>query len=97
MEEEQKAIGLSREFIIQPGETLQEVLEDRNMSQKELAVRTKVTEKHISNVLSGLKPISVAFAKKLENALDIEAGFWINLQANYDRELLEFEKANKQL
>lgn len=94
MAKEQKTIGLSREFIIHPGETLQEVLEDRNMSQKELAVRTKVTEKHISTVLNGLKPISVAFAKKLEYALNIEAEFWINLQANYDRELLEFEEAN---
>ena len=29
--------GLSREFIIHPGETLKEILEDRGMSQKELA------------------------------------------------------------
>ena len=35
--------GLSREFIIHPGETLKEVLEDREMSQKELALRTGVT------------------------------------------------------
>ena len=40
MEKEQNTIGLSRDFIIHPGETLAEVLEDREMSQKELAIRT---------------------------------------------------------
>lgn len=94
MEKEATTIGLSRDFIIHPGETLEEVLEDREMSQRELAIRTGMTEKHISTVIHGQKPISVAFAKKLEYALGIEASFWINLQSNYDRELLEFEELN---
>ncbi|MGB4659631.1 MAG: HigA family addiction module antitoxin [Mobilitalea sp.] len=95
MEMEQTTIGLSREFIIHPGETLEEVLADKEMSQKELAVRTGVTEKHICTVIKGSKPISVAFAKKLEYALGIDASFWINLQSNYDREILEFEELNQ--
>ena len=94
MAKEQKIIGLSRDFIIHPGETLAEVLEDREMSQKELAIRTGMTEKHVSTIVNGVKPISVAFAKKLEYALGIEAEFWINLQSNFDRELLEFEEMN---
>ncbi len=94
MAKEQKITGLSHDFIIHPGETLAEVLEDREMSQKELAIRTGMTEKHVSTIVNGVKPISVAFAKKLEYALGIEAEFWINLQSNYDRELLEFEEMN---
>ncbi len=94
MVKDQNITGLSREFIIHPGETLQEVIEDRNMTQKELAIRTGMTEKHVSTIVNGTKPISVAFAKKLEYALGIESAFWINLQANYDRELLEFEEVN---
>ena len=53
-----------------------------------------MTEKHISTVIHGQKNISAAFAKKLEYALGIEAFFWMNLQANYDRELLAFEEVN---
>lgn len=87
--------GLSRDLIIHPGETLKEILEDREMSQRELALRADVTEKHISNVVNCLKPISVNFAKKLEYALGIDASFWINLQANYDKELADFEEVNK--
>lgn len=94
MVKEQRIIGLSPDLIIHPGETLAEILEDREMSQKELAIRTGVTEKHISTVVKCQKSISVAFAKKLEYALGINAKFWINLQSNYERELLEFEEVN---
>ena len=84
--------GLSREMIIHPGETLREILEERNMSQQELAIRTGVSPKHISTVLNEEKNISVSFAKKLEYALNIDAEFWIGLQALYDRELFEFDE-----
>ena len=94
MVEKKNLIGLSRDYIIHPGETLAEVIEDREMSQRELAIRTGMTEKHISTVIHGQKSISAAFAKKLEYALGIETSFWMNLQANYDRELLEFEELN---
>ncbi len=89
-----KINGLSREFIIHPGETLKEILEDREMTQRELAIRTDVTETHVSNIVNCLKPISVSFAKKLEYALDVDASFWINLQANYEREMADFEEIN---
>jgi HTH-type transcriptional regulator / antitoxin HigA len=86
--------GLSRDLIVHPGETLKELLEDREMSQRELALRTDVTEKHVSNIVNCQKPISVNFAKKLEYALGIDASFWINLQSNYDKELADIEEIN---
>ena len=90
MEKGVKTIGLSRDFIIHPGETLAEVLEDREMTQKELAIRTGMSEKHISTVINGQKNISSSFAKKLEYALGIETEFWMNLQASYERERAHF-------
>lgn len=84
--------GLSREFIIHPGETLKEILEDRGMSQRELALRTDVKEPHVSGIVNCQKPISVSFAKKLEYALGVDSSFWINLQANYEKELADFEE-----
>lgn len=94
MAKEKSSVGLSRDYIIHPGETLAEVIEDREMTQRELAVRTGMTEKHISTVIHGQKNISAAFARKLEYALGIETSFWMNLQVNYDREILEFEEVN---
>ena len=90
-----KKTGLSRDFIIHPGETLKDIIDDREMSQKELAARCGVTEKHISTIVNCEKPISIAFAKKLEYALGIDSSFWINLQANYDKELLEYKEMNE--
>ncbi len=91
----EKMNGLSREFIIHPGETLKEMLEDMNMTQRELAMRTDVKEPHISGIVNCQKPISVSFAKKLEYALGVDASFWINLQANYEKELADFEEINQ--
>ncbi len=87
--------GLSRELIIHPGETLKEMLEGREMTQRELAIRTDVREPHISGIVNCQKPISVSFAKKLEYALEVDASFWINLQANYEKELADFEEINQ--
>ena len=89
---ETKLTGLPSEMIIHPSETLKEVLENKNMSQKELVLKTGVSTKYISSVLRGKKNISVLFAKKLEYALNIEAEFWVNLQNSYDKEILEYQK-----
>lgn len=90
-----KQENISLDLFIHPGETVFEVIQERNISQKELAYRTGFSEKHISTIISGQKPISAEFAKKLEYALDIPASFWRNLQTNYDLELINFnEKHN---
>lgn len=80
-------IGLSLDLLIHPGETVKELIEERGMSQEELAIRTGYSAKHISEVVRGKKDISHEFANRLEYALDIPAYFFINLQSNYDKEL----------
>ncbi len=87
-----KRIGISRELIIHPGETLADILEERGISQKELSVRTGVTPAYVNMVISGKKNISANFAMALEYALDIPKSFWLNLQAHYEAELLEYQE-----
>ena len=90
----ENVIGLSLDLLTHPGETIKEVLEDRNMSQEELAVRTGYSAKHISEVVRGKKDISSEFANRLEYALNIPASFWMNLQNNYDKETFEINNLN---
>ncbi len=78
-----------------PGRELLTRLEEEGMSQHDLATRTEVTEKHISTIISGKKNISASFAKKLEYALGINAGEWLEKQSKFDCELAEFEESNK--
>lgn len=90
----QKQAVLSRELIIHPGEILKDVLDERDMKQKELSIRSGITESQIANIITGRRPISAATARKLQYALDIPAYFWINLQQNYDLELIAYEDAH---
>lgn len=88
-----KKTGLSAELLIHPGETIADILEERGMTQIELAARSGVSAAYVSNVISGKKGISAGFAMGLEYALDVPKSFWLNLQANYDAELLELNEA----
>lgn len=90
----EKLNGLSLDLIIHPGETIKELLEEKNMTQEELAIRTEYSAKHVSEVISGKKDISSKFANALEYVFGIPTEFWINLQGNYDKELLELKKIN---
>ena len=82
----EKRIGISRDLIIHPGETIADILDERGITQAELAARTGVTPEDISMVISGKKDISAKFAMSLEYALKVPMNFWINLQMNYDAE-----------
>lgn len=84
-----KKTGISRELIIHPGETIADVLDDRGITQAELAARTGVSSAYVSNVIAGKKDISANFAMGLEYALGVPKSFWLNLQAKYEAELLE--------
>jgi len=88
-----KKIGISRDLVIHPGETIADVLEDRGITQAELAARTGVSPAYISSLISGKKNISTKFAMSLEYALNVPKSFWLNLQANYDAELLELNES----
>ena len=87
-----KKIGISRDLIIHPGETIADVLEDRGITQAELSSRTGVSPAYVSNVIAGKKGISANFAMGLEYALGVPKSFWLNLQANYESELLEMNE-----
>ena len=87
-----KKTGISRDLIIHPGETIADVLEERGITQAELAARTGVTTAYVCNVIAGKKDISAKFAFALEYALGVPKSFWMNLQSNYDAELLELNE-----
>ena len=86
--------GISLDLLIHPGETISDVLEERGLTQKELAQRAGVSEAFLSDVIHGKKDISKSLAMGLEYALAVPTSFWLNLQANYDAELLALQEEN---
>jgi len=72
---------------IHPGKTLLENLEYLCISQSELAERTGLTSKHISNIINEKASITPETALKLEKVLGIKASFWNALEKNYNATL----------
>ena len=66
-----------------PGETLQEVLDERDMTQADLAERTGRAKKTINEIIKGKAPITADTALQFERVLGVPAGFWTNLERNY--------------
>lgn len=75
------------ERVSVPGETLQEVLDDRQMAQSELAERTGRPKKTINEIVKGKAAITPETALQLERVLGIPASFWNNLERNYQEYL----------
>lgn len=80
--------------VSHPGALLLSEITKRDMKQKELAIRTGVSEKHISTIINGTKNISASFAHKLDIALGDESGTWAKRQAAYDDYNAQLEEQN---
>ena len=83
------------DYGVRPGATLKEAIEDRGMSQSELAARTGITEKTISQIINGVAPISCNTADKLELVLGISAGFWNRRELGYRQVVTRQEETAK--
>ena len=87
--------GFEPDYAVPPGETLREVMESLNMSQRELSDRTELTTVTINRILQGEQPITYETANRLELATAVPARFWNNLEACYreqDAKLKELER-----
>ena len=84
------------DVISVPGETLEELLEERGMSQAELAERTGRPKKTINEIIQGKATITVETALQLERVLGVPASFWLAREQQY-REWLARQNDDQQL
>lgn len=80
------------DYVVAPGDTLAEMLEERALTQTELARRLGVSLKHINQVVNGAVPISADVALALEKVLGVSASFWLNRDALYRAEIARREE-----
>lgn len=66
-----------------PGATLRDILEDRGISQADLAARMGRPQKTISEIINGKAAVTPETALELELVLGIQAGFWVSREGNY--------------
>ena len=78
-----------------PGAELDDMLALVDMTRKELALRTGVSEKHIDAVIAGTRDVSLAFAKRLECALGVSFLRWMEMQIRYDESVFEQKEQSR--
>lgn len=93
-DEKRFAVGGSS---VHPGKILQSVLEDYDMSQKELAVAIGKPSPIVNDIIKGKRNINPEFAVLLEAVLpDISAADWMSMQNQYDISNLQRQKEIQQ-
>ena len=76
---------------IPPGDTIKEMINDRRISQKELATMLEITEKHMSKLINGEVRLTPEMAIKLSIVLGVTSDFWLSLEAQYRESLMMIE------
>ena len=76
------------DWVSVPGETIEDLLEERGWTQAELADRTGFTRKHVNDLVKGRASITADAALRLEAIFGAPADFWLRREALY-REALE--------
>lgn len=79
--------GWRPDWTVAPGEILLEALEERAMSQSELARRTGRPIKTINEIIHGKAAITSETALQFERVLGISARFWTGAQTAYRDQL----------
>lgn len=85
-------LQLKKSLLSCPGDTIQEHIDHIGMSQAELAERLGRSIPKLNELIKGKAPITKDTAIKLEYVLGVPASFWLNLERNYQDELLEIEQ-----
>jgi len=80
------------DYLVRPGEVLEDYLDDIGMTQAELADRTGLAKKTINEIVKGKAPITTETALKLERTLGRPTHFWCNLERQYQEDLLRIKE-----
>lgn len=71
-------------FATHPGEVLKDEVDERGISQKELAENIGMSYKAMNDILNERRPVTTETAMLFEAALGIPASVLLNLQTSYN-------------
>jgi len=83
------------DYAIPPGETLKELMESLEISQKELSKRTGLTVMSLNRIIKGKQPVTYDTANILELVTNVPAKMWNNLEANYREQLAKIKELER--
>ncbi len=71
------------DWISPPGETIDDLLDERHWTQAELAERAGFTRKHVNDLIKGRATITAETAGRLDRVLGGTSQFWLTREAQY--------------
>jgi addiction module antidote protein HigA len=85
-----KIVGYKDLIAFHPGQYVEELIEDYNVTQKEFAERLGISEMKLGKLVNGEESISNDIAENLAKLTNISMQTWLNLQNAYDIKMAEF-------
>lgn len=79
------------DWVSPPGETITDLLEEKDWTQLELAGRLGYNKKHLNQLIKGKAALTEDAALRLERVLGSTASFWLNREAKYREHLARIE------
>lgn len=78
-----------RAIAVHPGEILQEILDQNQITQSEVAQRLHMAQSKISDICRGKRGVTPDMAMRLGRLFGQSPLFWLNLQKNWELSQLD--------
>lgn len=73
-----------RKIKVHPGEVLEELITEMNVTQSALAKNIGVTQSYISDIINGRRDMTASMAYKLAASVGLTPDTWMTLQKNWE-------------
>jgi len=83
------------DYLVAPGDVLDDYLDSQGMTQTELATRTGLSKKTINEIIKAKAPISHETALRFERTLGRPAHFWNNLERQYQEDQIRLAEKER--
>ena len=78
-----------------PGEILEMIIRENNLTQTKLASHLGIPQTKISEIIRGKRGLSAEMSMKLEKALGMKATLWMSIQKNWELAQVNKEKLRR--
>ena len=83
------------DWVSPPGDTIVDLMEERDWSQAEVAQRMGFSPKHLNQLVKGKVSLTDDAALRLERVLGSTATFWLSREAKYREQLARLDATSR--
>lgn len=88
-------IDFQPDWVSPPGDTITDILRERNLSPEQFASQLQRTPEEVTNLLRGQTAITLEMARRLEQTLGASLQFWMARDYQYHQDLARREQLEK--